>query len=149
MYKRNNQGKRILVILADSEKARFIRVENRLEAYEETEKAFSCQVPEYSDKPGRTFESFGVARHALSSAVDRKEQLCETMAIELHAKIKKALEEENYESFFLFTEPKLEGIFKKHSSKHVLHKMEKVFHKNWTKDRFEDVWKKIQHCCWE
>ena len=134
--------KKILIVVADHKRARFIHVSDYTHTQEWRDEEFENHIPEYSDRPGRTFDRFGMGRHSLADKISNSERAEEALAVKLCSYLHRRINE--YDLLYLVIVPKIDGPFKMHCSTGVKLKLQQVFHKRMVNMPASEIWKMIE-----
>ena len=105
------------VVVAESSRARIFTVVNQVSPLEEIESivdivARSHERDQTSDRPGRSFDSFGRGRHAMEGEVDPKHQAAIQFAKDLSDRLELAQIEGKYEAIVLIASPAFLGVLR-------------------------------------
>lgn len=108
----------IWVLVANKSKAKLFKMKGRageLTLDHEWEHPASSQHEQEltRDLPGRSFDSVGDGRHAMSQEVDPKAHEAEVFAQELIAEMEKAATSGRFSRFYLIAAPKFLGMLRK------------------------------------
>ncbi|MFV8781366.1 host attachment protein [Microbulbifer sp. SA54] len=102
------------VLVANHTHARLFEAENRAGALREIE---AMVYPEgrmkgqelLSDAPGRSFDSLGLGRHAMSSPTDLRKQGAQKFARDIAHALEKGRQEGRYDKLYIVAEPSMAG----------------------------------------
>lgn len=72
-----------------------------------------------SDKPGRSFDSFGQGRHAMSTEQDPAEHIAQQFALDLAERLNDGRVAHAYDKLVLMAEPKFLGLLRAALDKHT------------------------------
>lgn len=123
------------VLTAESSRARIFAVENRIRPLQELEgltnpdgRAKGLDI--YSDRPGRTFDSGGPGRHAMSAPMDPKQQETINFAKRIGERLERARTSGEFDELVLIAAPEFLGILRQHLSSHTMKLVNKTINKN-------------------
>lgn len=92
-----------------------------------------------SDQPGRSFDSVGGGRHAMSNEVDAHEQNARTFALRLCEVIEKGRAHNKYRELVLVAGPKFLGHLKAGLDKNTLKSVTQTIEKDFAKTTDDDL----------
>jgi protein required for attachment to host cells len=106
------------VVVADSARARVFSVENASGQLEPVEQLLSPEARLHerdlsSDRPGRSFDSFGSGRHSTDTATSAKDQIAANFAKELAQHLKAGCNDRSFERLVIIAEPQFLGLLNK------------------------------------
>lgn len=134
--------KHTLIVLADQKKVRFFHSNDLLNIEELKEDSFENHILKYSDRPGRTRSRVGTEKHALAEKTNEKERAEESLAIKISSYLRHRIND--FDSFYLVTNPKIEGAIKAHFSRGVKLKLSKVIHKRLINKSIKEIWDTVK-----
>lgn len=105
------------VVVAESGRARIFTIVNQVSPLEEIDSIVDTAARAYerdqvSDRPGRSFDSFGRGRHAMEVEVNPKHQAAIQFAKELSDRLELARIESKYEAIVLIASPAFLGVLR-------------------------------------
>lgn len=106
------------VIVADSARARIFSVENASGQLEPVEQLLSPEARLHerdlsSDRPGRSFDSFGSGRHSTDTATSAKDQIASNFAKEVAQHLKAGVDDRSFGRLVIIAEPQFLGLLNK------------------------------------
>jgi len=98
-----------------------------------------ADLDEEHNKPGRTFDSMGSARHGIEPHTDRREVERQDFSAKILEILCEGSRQNKFEKFILIADPKMLGIINHHLDKHLAAKLEKSFPKNFAEMEFNEI----------
>jgi len=106
------------IVVANGSKARFFLAEsnNELKEMSELIEEESRMKGEeiLTDKPGRSFDSFGAGRHQMESSTDLKEEIAKKFAKEVMDHMEELENDHRVNQLFIIAAPKFLGMIQNH-----------------------------------
>lgn len=92
-----------------------------------------------TDKPGRSFDSFGQGRHAMSTGQEPVEHIAQQFALDLAEVLNKGRVVHAYDKLVLMAEPKFLGVLRAALDKHTAALVVQTVHKELPNVKEEDL----------
>lgn len=135
------------IVVANAEKAKVYHIAKVGELHE----IFVMEHPEkgmkatdlVSDRPGRTFNSTGVTRHAYQPQTTERDKKNNLFAKDLADFLNIAFDENQFSNLYLVAEPHFLGVLKKHLSNQILKVTDKCLAKDLVNQHPDLIW---EHC---
>lgn len=132
------------VVVADAARARIFSLENASGQLEPVEQLLSPEARLHerdlsSDRPGRSFDSYGSGRHSTETATSAKEQIAASFAKELAKHLKAGCNDRAYSRLVIVAEPQFLGRLNKTLSPEVEKLVSLKIDKDLTKETEQQI----------
>ncbi|MGI9318280.1 MAG: host attachment protein [bacterium] len=132
------------VVVADAARARIFSVESASGALNAVEQLVSPEARLHerdlsSDRPGRSFDSYGSGRHSTEMPTSAKDQIAATFANELAQRLKVGCNDHDYSRLVVIAEPQFLGRLNKSISPEVEKLVSLTIDKDLTKESEQQI----------
>lgn len=105
-------NRRTWIVVADSRRARILAIHRPIPRLAEVAQMHAVAPLEYTDAPGRSYDSGGMSRHSMSSPTSPKEHSIEIFARQINDMLSHELDKKSFDHLVIIAEPNFLGALR-------------------------------------